>query len=329
MKTVCLLIVALQFVYHVHSACYWDKEAIVGVASDYPPAVARYGLHELDLVFVAKDKYGNYGGQDVWFGWRETGKTNINGPVVGGTTGFRSQAALTANAAHKLDLFYQGSNGHLWTIYHDAGPWWSEPIDLGGPHKRTDRAIAIKSAPAATSGGPHKADVFYIGPNDHIWTTYWDEKTAWWTRGSEIGKQTISGHLTAVTNGPHLVEVFYNVADQLWSIYSDDGLHWSAPNHFPTRINSNPSAVSSTTTTAKGGVVKTTRTAYVFLSDASNQLSAVISSDRGPWGVFSQGIKIGPQISAASEDEVFFIGTPKSTDSAAGGVYRAFRYCAP
>jgi hypothetical protein len=41
------------------------------------------------------------------------------------------------------------------------------PTDLGG--------VELSSEPAGVTGGPHGIDVFYRGPNSHLWTSWWPD----------------------------------------------------------------------------------------------------------------------------------------------------------
>ena len=69
--------------------------------------------------------------------------------------------SAVADGQHRIDVFYRGPNGHLWTSWWDGGQWWSAPTDLGG--------VELSPEPAALTGGPYGIDVFaaritIIGP---------------------------------------------------------------------------------------------------------------------------------------------------------------------
>src|SRR5206468_12671786 len=47
-----------------------------------------------------------------------------------------------------------------WPI--EGQQWWSGAVDLGG--------VDLGSGPAVVVSGLHNMDVFYMGPNGHLWT---------------------------------------------------------------------------------------------------------------------------------------------------------------
>src|SRR5712692_8861967 len=96
-----------------------------------------------------------------------------------------SAPSAVSNGRHVVDVFYQGPNKHLWTSWWPDKPgsqWWSPPTDLGG--------VELTSPPAAMVGvGPQKVQVFYRGPNLHLWTSWWPDKpgSLWWSAPTDLG----------------------------------------------------------------------------------------------------------------------------------------------
>ncbi len=81
-----------------------------------------------------------------------------------------------------------------------AQEWWSAPVDLGG--------ASLNSGPAAVTGGHNPIDVFYRGPNDHLWTSWWDGG-AWWSAPADLGGVNLTSEPSAVAGGAHALDVFY------------------------------------------------------------------------------------------------------------------------
>src|SRR5713226_1450248 len=93
-----------------------------------------------------------------------------------------------------------------------AQQWWSAPVDLGG--------VGLASGPAAVSGGLHKVDVFYRGPNDHLWTSWWPDKHdgQLWSAPTDLSGVTLASEPVAVTGGVHRIDVFYRGPNNhLWT----------------------------------------------------------------------------------------------------------------
>lgn len=87
---------------------------------------------------------------------------------------------------HKLDVFYCGPNGDVWTSWWDGGPWWSAPADLGG--------VAPTSEPSAIRHAWHRLDLFYRGPNNHLWARWWP---------SDVWYDAQTGQLASPTPAPY------------------------------------------------------------------------------------------------------------------------------
>jgi hypothetical protein len=105
--------------------------------------------------------------------------------------------------------------------------WWSAPADLGG--------VTLASGPGAVSGGQHKIDVFYRGPNNHLWTSWWPDKPGgqWWSAPADLGGVMLTSEPVAVKSGSHQIDVFYRGPNNhLWTSWWPDkpgNQWWSAP----------------------------------------------------------------------------------------------------
>src|SRR5690242_10719403 len=81
---------------------------------------------------------------------------------------------------------------------------WSKPADLGG--------VELGSAPAAVSSGRHMLDVFYQGPNKHLWTSWWPDKPSsqWWSGPTDLGGVELTSPPVAIVGAGQLrLQVFY------------------------------------------------------------------------------------------------------------------------
>jgi hypothetical protein len=51
-------------------------------------------------------------------------------------------------------------------------------------------------------------DVFYRGPNGHLWTSWWDGGQ-WWSAPTDLDGVGLSSEPAAITGGPHGIDLFY------------------------------------------------------------------------------------------------------------------------
>jgi hypothetical protein len=112
----------------------------------------------------------------------------------------------------------------LYTWPAKAQESWSSQVDLGG--------VPLTSEPTAVSGGPHRLDVFYRGPNNHLWTSWWNGEQ-WWSAPVDLGGVELTSAPTAVVKARNQVDVFYRGPNgHLWASRWPDtpgGVWWSAP----------------------------------------------------------------------------------------------------
>ena len=117
-----------------------------------------------------------------------------------------------------------------------TGPW-SNATDLGG--------VELTSAPSAISRAPGRIDVFYRGPNNHLWTSWW-EGGPWWSAPKDLGGEILTSAPSAVSRAPGRIDVFYlGPNNHLWTSWWDQGPGWSAPKDLGGEtLTSAPTAVS-------------------------------------------------------------------------------------
>ena len=82
--------------------------------------------------------------------------------------------ALARDAEHQ-DLFVMGTDGRVWTTYWSLGdrgwhPWFPITDD---PSQHTIATFSKGTAPAALARDPQHQDLFVMGTDQRIWTSYW------------------------------------------------------------------------------------------------------------------------------------------------------------
>ena len=83
----------------------------------------------------------------------------------------KQQIAAVSRGPGNLDLFVIGFDNHVWThVLEPAGGGWSRdwfPLPGQAVFDRNKQQIA------AVSRGPDNLDLFVIGFDNHVWTTFW------------------------------------------------------------------------------------------------------------------------------------------------------------
>ena len=106
----------------------------------------------------------------------------------------RQQVAAVSRAPGNLDLFVIGFDNHVWTTFwNDQAGWNGDWFPLPG-QAVFDRE---RQQVAAVSRAPGNLDLFVIGFDNHIWTTFWNDQAGW--NGE---RHDVNGHFSA--NGRRL-----------------------------------------------------------------------------------------------------------------------------
>jgi hypothetical protein len=111
------------------------------------------------------------------------------------------------------------------------------------------QGIELTSSLSAVSSDPSKRiDLFYRGPNNHLWTSLWpDQSGQWWSAPVDLLGDDLTSSPSAVRRGPR-IDVFYRGPNNhLWTRWWPDesGAAWSAPvDLFGVDLTSSPSAIS-------------------------------------------------------------------------------------
>lgn len=124
-------------------------------------------------------------------------------------------------------------------LFDSANP---VPGDLGG--------VQLTSPPSAVSVAPGDYEVFYRGPNNHLWLSFHDNGP-FWSAPVDLGGVALQSAPSAVATSPTHVDVFYKGPNgHLWSSSHDSGQSWSAPADLGgVVLNSAPAAAMVGTTT--------------------------------------------------------------------------------
>ena len=83
---------------------------------------------------------------------------------------------MVSRAPGNLDVFVIGFDNHVWTTYsNDAGGWSADFFPLPGQavFDHAEQQLAV------VSRAPGNLDVFVIGFDNHVWTTYWNDAGGW------------------------------------------------------------------------------------------------------------------------------------------------------
>lgn len=84
----------------------------------------------------------------------------------------RQRIAAISRTPNHLDLFVIGLDNHVWTTFwpNAFGQWNNEWFPVPGQHVFDRERQRI----AAVSRTPEHLDLFVIGLDNHVWTTFWN-----------------------------------------------------------------------------------------------------------------------------------------------------------
>lgn len=179
---------------------------------------------------------------DVFYPTRDGSTGSVFWNQAGGwaapftVSGFQSQtqAAVSAISRYKdhLDLFWVTPNGEIGTN------WW-DPANTDGPggwgsaYVITTPGSAAPLPVAACTRFPMHMDVFWVAPDQSIWTTWWEDNSTWATPKSLVGPGSAAGALTAVARNPGHVDLYWVTPDgSVWGLAWDENANaqnWQDP----------------------------------------------------------------------------------------------------
>ncbi|WP_261556777.1 matrilysin family metalloendoprotease [Frankia tisae] len=203
----------------------------IGLDHSADPAAVMYAYYggirrELTVDDIAgiRQIYGGKGWAPDWF------------PLPGKAVFDRDkqQIAAVSRAPGNLDLFVIGFDNHIWSTYwNDRTGWAPDWFPLPG-NAVFDRD---KQQLAAVSRAPGNLDLFVIGFDNHIWSTYWNDRTGWAPDWFPLPGNAVfdrdKQQLAAVSRAPGNLDLFVIGFDNhIWSTYWNDRTGW-APDWFP------------------------------------------------------------------------------------------------
>jgi hypothetical protein len=131
----------------------------------------------------------------------------------------KQQIAAVSRAPGNLDLFVIGFDNHVWTTFwNDAGGWNGDwfPVPGQAVFDRDKQQIA------AVSRAPGNLDLFVIGFDNHVWTTFWNDAGGWNGDWFPIPGQAVfdrdKQQIAAVSRAPDNLDLFVIGFDNhIWS----------------------------------------------------------------------------------------------------------------
>jgi hypothetical protein len=262
--------------------------------------------------------------------WSSGGPLNI--PQDVGFVGTSTTVSVIAKGRHKLDVFYYGADGGLWTRWSDSEGAWSEGERVG--------TFVMRSPPFAVANALHRIDVFFAGTDGTLFTAWWDGGE--WSQPKQLSEDGLMEGTAAappplhrmrrapvaVINGPHLVDVLYIVKSSrgnwgelrtVWSNGRGTSLigDWSVPMEVKDSTgNSIPGAkfVGSASIGGDSGLTITGKwSAHVFFTDTAGGSSHIgrlmdLQGRQGEsWILDSATVAGGSRLSAGAINQVFMI----------------------
>ncbi len=180
----------------------------------------------LDLFVIGFDNH-------VWSTfWNQTGGWNHDWFPLPGAAVFdhtTQHIAAVSRAPGNLDLFVIGFDNHGWsTFWNQAGGWNHDWFPLPGAavFDHTTQHIA------AVSRAPGNLDLFVIGFNNHVWSTFWSQAGGWSHDWFQIPGAAVFDHTTqqiaAVSRTPGNLDLFVIGFDNhVWSAFWSQAGGWS------------------------------------------------------------------------------------------------------
>jgi len=169
----------------------------------------------LDLFLIGFDNH-------IWTTFWNSNGWNPDWFPVPGVAVFdreKQQVAAVSRASENLDLFVIGFDNHIWTTFWNSNGWSPDWFPVPG--------LAVfdreKQQVAAVSRASENLDLFVIGFDNHIWTTFWNN-TGWNPDCFPLPGQAVfdhvNQHVAAVSRtGDHLDLFLIGLDNHVWSTF--------------------------------------------------------------------------------------------------------------
>jgi hypothetical protein len=154
----------------------------------------------------------------------------------------KQQLAAVSRGPGNLDVFVIGFDNRVWTTFwNDQTGWDRNPDGQVNPEGHffplPGRAVFDheRQQLAAVSRGPENLDVFVIGFDNHVWTTFWNEQDGWGAGPNghffPLPGRAVFDHekqqLAAASRGPENLDVFVIGFDnRVWTTFWNDQTGW-------------------------------------------------------------------------------------------------------
>ncbi|WP_317971456.1 hypothetical protein [Paenibacillus sp. CCS19] len=190
-------------------------------------AIAR-GTGHLDLFVIGFDNAVWSTWWDAVTGWAAGGWVQIHAE----TTFDHTKQKITAVSRNEsqIDLFVIGFDNAVWSIWWEAASGWSPSgwfqIHPGTFFDHTTQKIT------AISRNPNHLDLFVIGFDNAVWSTWW-EPAIGWANWFQIHAGTVFDHtkqeIAAITRNPDQIDLFVIGFDNaVWSTWWETHSGWAA-----------------------------------------------------------------------------------------------------
>ncbi|MGN8138521.1 G1 family glutamic endopeptidase [Paraburkholderia sp. 22099] len=141
----------------------------------------------------------------------------------------QQQIAAVSRASGNLDLFVIGFDNHVWsTFWNDQAGWNGDWFPLPGQavFDREQQQIA------AVSRAPGNLDLFVIGFDNHVWSTFWNDQTGWNGDWFPLPGQAVfdreKQRIAAVSRASGNLDLFVIGFDNhVWSTFWNDQTGWN------------------------------------------------------------------------------------------------------
>jgi hypothetical protein len=221
-----------------------------------------------------------------------------------------------SRAPGNLDLFVIGNDNHVWsTFWNEAGGWAPDWFPLPGQavFDRTVQQLAV------VSRTPGNLDLFVVGNDNHVWSTFWTSGGGWnrdWfpLPGRAVFDRSVQ-QVAAVSRAPGNLDLFIVGNDNhVWSTFWSDGGGW-APDWFPLP----GQAVFDRNRQQVAVVSRASGNLDLFIVGNDNHVWSTFWNGQGGWSrdwfplpsqaVFDRNTQLVAAVSRASENlDLFIIG---------------------
>ena len=187
----------------------------------------------LDLFVIGFDNH-------VWTTfWNQDAGWNADWFPVPGQAVFDRETQLVAavsRAPGNLDLFVIGFDNHIWTTFWNDHVGWNAdwfPVPGQAVFDREKQQVAT------VSRAPGNLDLFVVGFDNHIWTTFWNDQSGWNANWFPVPGQAVfdreKQQATAVSHAPGNLDLFViGLDNHVWTTFWNDHVGWNA-DWFPLR----------------------------------------------------------------------------------------------